>query len=135
MSITDIPLETTSETLYIEGLNGKEVYYISVATPFVLANTENVCWTEFWVGKNTVGTIIGVDIFKKLEAELVLGCNNTIVLSQAGPHRGRRYSSSRDRKQMFIISKFPNVWAKDKFDCGFAKIQPLSIPGPIHDAK
>lgn len=33
------------------------------------------------------------------------------------------------------ISKFPDVQAKGKFDCGFAKIQPLSIPGSMHDAR
>lgn len=149
MSITNIDLETTSESLYIEGLNGKTVYHKSVPVPFSIANSENVYWTEFWVGKNTVGTIIGVDILRELEADvllskdkLVLGCNETIRLSQSGPHHEKgcavaeTVSITETRPEWkFVISKFPEVWAKDKFDCGLAQVQPLSIPGPMHEAK
>lgn len=93
VSITNIPLEATSDSLYIKGLNGKEVYNKSSPTPLPLANSENVYWTKFWVGENTVGKIIGVDILKDLEDDvllskdkIVLGCNETICLSRSGLH-------------------------------------------------
>lgn len=77
--------------LCIEGLNVKKVYYKSVPVPLVFANSDNVYWTEFWVGENTVGTFIGV--LKNVEADvllsadkLVLGCSETVLFSHAGPH-------------------------------------------------
>lgn len=35
-----------------------------MANFLTFANADNVYWTEFWVGENTVGTISGVDILK-----------------------------------------------------------------------
>lgn len=76
MSITNIPFETISDSLYIEGINGKNVHHKSVPVPLTLADSDNVYWTEFWVGKNTVGTIIGVDILKDLQADVLLSKDN-----------------------------------------------------------
>jgi len=148
VSITDLDLEITPETLYIEGLNGKTVFHKSVSVPLMLSDSDKVYWTEFWVGNNSVGTIIGVDILKELEDDvllsedkLVLGCNETIRLSHSGPHHERcavaePVGLTETRPEWkFIISKFSEVWAKDKYDCGLAQIQPLSIPGLMHVAK
>jgi len=72
----------------------------------------------------------------------VLGCNETIRLSHSGAHHEQRCAvadpvglTETRPEWTLTISKFPEVWAKDKYDCGLAQIQPLSIPGPMHVAK
>ncbi|XP_067304216.1 uncharacterized protein [Pseudorasbora parva] len=80
------------------------------------------------------------DCFIVLES--ATGSLNVLPLSQSGHHCKQRCAVTDVDKETetqpewkFLISKFPDVWAKDTFDCELAQVQSLSIPGPMHVAK
>ncbi|XP_039537908.1 uncharacterized protein LOC120486109 [Pimephales promelas] len=129
----------------VEGVGGGiTTFHKSIQVPLQIHEDE-VVWTSFWVGPNSQGSLIGMDILPLLN--MIIFTDSRQIATTAGiiPHEDRTCNLSsvgaakpiirdwtKDGVWGLLCSLHPEVWAKHKFDCGKANIDPVVIEGPTH---
>jgi len=138
-------LPTTDETMEVEGVGGGITKFRkSIQVPLQIHEDE-VLWTSFWVGPNSQGSLIGMDILPLLN--MIIFTDSRHIATTAGiiPHEDRTCNLrsvgtakpiirnwTKDGVWGLLCSLYPDVWAKHKLDCGKANIDPIVIEGPTH---
>ncbi|XP_039505077.1 uncharacterized protein LOC120461046 [Pimephales promelas] len=129
----------------VEGVGGGITKFRkSIQVPLQIHEDE-VLWTSFWVGPNSQGSLIGMDILPLLN--MIIFTDSRHIATTAGiiPHEDRTCNLrsvgtakpiirnwTKDGVWGLLCSLYPDVWAKHKLDCGKANIDPIVIEGPTH---
>ena len=58
--------------MYLQGISGRSLFTQSLLIPLIIYPFEQPFWVQFWVGESQVGTVMGMDILSKLEADVLL---------------------------------------------------------------
>lgn len=78
VSVTDIHLPLTNKQMNLQGISGCSLFTQSQLIPLLIYPIEKPFWVRFCVGDSRVGTVLGMDILGRIEADILLTSNQLI---------------------------------------------------------